>query len=347
MKIHVTLLLVLLSSSYVLAQKKPLYVTWYDDKDRLYAQPLGPKESIIYFFPYLIDKPYVDSMANLYHNEDLANLYHQQNPPNLARKIDPAELIPVTTKAMPNKYVFFIDLRTMTPAEQDSCQSFMQYFYDHLEEGEQVLFYRMGKDNAVHNSLIYPQPYYPYAFPRLDDKDTVLWHSAFGQMGRLSYTGMFKTMSGVIERNSGGYHRMSLGSYLQEIVIYIGKTGDFGVRKEELLQVNTKYRTVHDYMHYIDLSEGATDSTFRQTAKIGGGAAMKMKWGKETLTQTIMNDLVVYYLWEEEKTEEPYPSQAETYPTPKTPQPAKSPLPLPSKRPVILEPVKKPRPAGR
>src|SRR5688572_24050999 len=111
MKIHVTFLLLFTffiarAQEHGRGKKGQVLLTLYDKQDRIYGASWADKESIIYFYPYLMDKPYVDSTTNRYASNDVIELYHKDPPVIIRRSIDPAEMVPVTTKDNPDNFCF-------------------------------------------------------------------------------------------------------------------------------------------------------------------------------------------------------------------------------------------------
>ncbi|MES2557516.1 MAG: hypothetical protein V4604_15280 [Bacteroidota bacterium] len=340
MKIHVTLFF-LCTLFIVRAQEhgngRGLVLTLYDQQDRMYGASWDQKERTIYYYPYLIDRPFEDSMSNRYASQDVIDLYHRDPPRIIRREIDPSEMVPVTTKEIRNQFCFFVDLRNMTQAEQDSCQAFLNHFFEHQLQDEAVQVTYVDKDNAFYYSYVHNR------IPVLGNDPAWIPRKFAGEIQRVDVARhIWKT----VDRSDANYTYpvFSTSNVGQVVYIYLGKTADFNSPRQEMVNLNTAYRTKHNYMHYIDLSEKDTLSPFRQTAKLAGGLGMKFSWGKEVLTQMIINDLVVHYIWkeEEEEADDTYKAAQEaTVPAPQKPKPS-----IP--RPVILsEPTKKPQPPKR
>jgi hypothetical protein len=342
MKIHVTFLLLFTffiarAQEHGRGKKGQVLLTLYDKQDRIYGASWADKESIIYFYPYLMDKPYVDSTTNRYASNDIIELYHKDPPVIIRRSIDPAEMVPVTTKDNPDNFCFIVDLRTMTQAEQDSCQAFLEYFHEHKLKEEKLHVLYMGKDNVFYRS------YVTYDRVPVLGNDPQWYPRKRGD--NILYADMARHIWKTVEGTDGEFHDVvsstMVPAYGKTVYIYLGRTDDFRSPGEEMTNLNTVYRSRHTYMHYIDLSEGDSLTPFRQTAKLAGGYGMKFSWGKEVLTKKIMNDLVVHYLWKEAGVEDTYNS-SETHTTAPAPQKPKPSIPSIPKPVVLSEPVKKP-----
>ncbi|HLP56102.1 MAG TPA: hypothetical protein VK151_13790 [Fluviicola sp.] len=313
---------------------KGLVLTLYDQQDRIYGTSWDQKERTIYYYPYLVDRPFEDSLSNRYASQDVIDLYHRDPPRIIRREIDPSEMVPVTTKEIRNQFCFFVDLRNMTQAEQDSCQAFLKYFSEHQHPNEEVQVTYIDKDNVFYYTFVHNR------IPVMGNDPAWIPRKAAGE---ILHADAARHIWKTVERRDGSFTHPVFSTLDPDpiIYIYLGRTADFNSPKQEMVNLNTVFRTKHNYLHYIDLSKGDSLLPFRQTAKLAGGLGMKFSWGKEVLTQTIINDLVVHYLWKEE-TEDTYNvSKEATVPAPQKPKPS-----IP--QPVILgEPVKKNNPETR
>jgi hypothetical protein len=345
MKIFVTFLF-LFTWFIVRAQEhgmgRGLVLTVYDQQDRIYGAGWRNNEDSICFYPYLIDRPFEDSTSNRYAGKDVIDLYHRDPPKVIRRRIDPSEMIPVTTREIRNHFCFFVDLRNMTQAEQDSSQAFLEYFFEHRLKDEEMQVVYMDKDHVFYHTYLH------HRVPVLGNDPAWIPRKTGGE---IMHTDVARHIWKTLERRDGEFHHPVFSDWnVRDVIyVYLGRTADFNSPKQEMINMNTVYRTRHVYMHYIDLSEDPADNPFRQTAKLAGGFGMKFSLGKEALTETIMNDLVVHYLWEKREQENTYSAaQGETYPASQKPSvPSMPSMPSKPRQVVLSEPVKKPVPFSR
>lgn len=284
------LMLALISTVACIAVAQDGWISNTNGKNQLISESNNYFKQSGHFYPYFTDRPYADSSSNLYTRTDVVQLFQEQAP-KIARHIDPNTLYPVVTADQPNTFVFFIDLKSMTAADEDSCQAFLHYFLSHKGTNEDLKIYRMDRSGEFTSASDFPDG----KVPALKSISNTEWIPVYSKQNYLSMD-MTQGMNYIINLYGQQLNGMPYTTYM-----YIGRVSNYSGNTsnlQDLQNLGYRCRNQHVYLHSLNFDQPNNIHPFNRLIKRSGGATLLSTNGIIQNTTIILNKLVMYYLYD-------------------------------------------------
>jgi hypothetical protein len=321
-----------------------------------YSNPERPYREYGYFFPYLPNTPFVDSLSNLHSQAEVTRIFNATARRDAKARVDPQALRPVITADQVNDFFFMLDLATLSQADEQRAYDFLCYFNRIKSPQEQMAIFCKDRQGIVRFS--HPTDSV-YAFNDLENRLALKWEE-YRHRSTLLPTMSTTEMLSDAEMRHGKYPG-SVAFPNRSVFIHLGRHSRYqGYEFMEFDHLTNNFKYDFKYLHTIDLDETDTYGQFDYIIRQTGGAEMRMRWGNALLTDIILNRLVMCYVYDNR----PVPDYQESARSPQTrswisifleaarrPQPVSAPQKLPpagtSPRPESPSRVEPERPAGR
>jgi hypothetical protein len=259
-----------------------------------YSSAERPYREYGYFFPYLPNTPFVDSLSNLQSQSEVIRIFEATARRDAKGRVDPYQLYPVITADQVNDFFFILDLATLTEADEQRAYDFLRHFNKVKSKQEQIAVFCKDRQGIVRFS--HPTDSV-YAFNDLENRLALKWEEYLHRHTLVPTMSTTEMLSDVEIRYGKYPGRVEFPN--RSVFIHLGRHSryeGYGYMDFDHLTNNFKYD--FKYLHTIDLDEKDTYKQFDYIIRQTGGAEMRMGWGNALLTDIILNRLVMCYVYD-------------------------------------------------
>lgn len=275
---------------------------WLKDCMEERTDPARRFQTYGYFFPYMHAVPFADTLSNLHSQANLIQFFNEKASRSAKERVDPATLFPVVTADQLNDFFFMIDLNTMSAEDEQRAYDFLSHFHKTKSGRERMAIIFKDRSGVGHFGRVTDSVYafsdtvdIPGNYPKWEKFNIpkTYEHPQTWPQLPVSYT-MTSLQRKVIDDYGGARGRDNFVN--ESVFIHIGRHSQYkDYHYLEFDQLSNLCKYYGKYLHTIDLDAVNTYTQFDYIAEYAGGAMMRMNWGKELLTELILNRLVMYY----------------------------------------------------